>query len=103
MIEGKKCMERRIDRSSNAILSEGRKRIVTDHFVFVLFAAVEIFELIETIEIEHGESSVGDGAEISTTAFHRQDANRAAGEWIWKVHLGAGVAAAEVRNAQIGS
>ena len=91
-------------RSGHAILSEGRKRIVTDHFIFVLFAAVEIFELVESIEIEEGELSisVANGAEIADHCLSTaRRANRATSEWIWEVDLGAGVAAAEVRNAQV--
>ena len=34
-----------IDRGGNAILTERRKRIVTDHFVFMGLAPVEAFQL----------------------------------------------------------
>ena len=38
--EGKKRMQRSVNRCRHAILAKGRKRIVADHFIFVLFAAV---------------------------------------------------------------
>ena len=40
MIERKEGVQRRIYGSSNLVLAKGRKRIVTDHLIFVGFTAV---------------------------------------------------------------
>ena len=57
--------------------------------------------MLETIHVEKGETGFGNRSDISAAALHRQNPNHLAGEWIRKFDLRAGVAAAEVGDAQI--
>src|SRR5579863_2379458 len=101
--ERKKSVERRVDGSGHAVFSEGRERIEADHFVFVSFAAVEILELLEPVLIEQRKSGFFDGAEVAAAAFYGENACGLAGERIGQIHFRAGIAAAEIGDAQVGS
>ena len=79
------------------------RRIVVHHLVFERFAAIAGLELFEFVEIQQREPRIGDRAEIAAAAFHREHADGRARERIGHVDLGARVAAAEVRDAQIGA
>src|SRR5580693_8417297 len=94
-------MQRSIDGSGDSILAESGERVVVDHLVFVFFSAIQFLEVLETIHVEKRETGFGDRPDISAAAFHRKNTNRLAGEWVGKFDLRAGVAAAEVGDAEI--
>jgi len=94
-------VQRSIDGGGHAVLAIGRERIVADHLVFVLFAAVDVFELLEAVEIEQREAVFVDGAEVAAAAFHREHAHRLAGKRIGQFDFCAGVATAKIGNAEV--
>lgn len=65
-------------------------------------ASVQRFQLVKPIEIQQRESGVGDRAEIAAAALHRKHPDRLSGERIRQVDFGAGIAASEVGNAEVG-
>ena len=71
--------------------------------VFVLDAAVDFFELEQFVEAERGEAGALDAAEVAAGALDPEDLAGYAVERVDLVELGAGVAAAEVGDAQIGA
>ncbi len=85
-----------IDGSRHAILAERRQRIKADHLVFVSFAPVDSFELLQPIEIKQRKSGILDRSEIAAAALDRQNTHRLSGKWIRKFDLRAGVAAPEI-------
>src|SRR5271155_3606589 len=98
--EWKEGVQRRVDGRGYAVFAERGKRIVADHLVFVRFAAIDSFELLQAVEIQQGKAGILDRAEIAAAAFYGEDAHRLPGERIGKVDLRAGIAAAEIRDSQ---
>src|SRR5580704_1986226 len=101
MSKREECVQRSINGCGNAVFTESREWIVADHFIFVLLAAVELFELFETIQVEQSKSSFGDGPDVSAAALHCQYSGRPASERIGQFDLGTCVSAAEIGDAQI--
>ena len=99
--EGKERVQSSVDRGRYSSLAKRRQRIVANHFIFVLFAAVELLELLQTIHIQQSKPGIRDGAEIAPTAFNGQYSHRTSGKRIGKLELGAGVATPEICDAQI--
>ena len=94
-------VQRRVDRSGDAVVAERRRWIVIHHLVFERLAAIARLELLQLVEIEQREPCVGDRSEVAAAAFHREHPDRGAGERIGQIDLRAGVASAEVRDAQV--
>ncbi len=103
VIEGQERVERRVDRGGHAVLAEGEQRVEAHHLVLELLAAVARDQAFELVEIEQRKSLGPDRSEIAAAAFHGHDARRRAGHRIGQIELRAGVAAAEVGDAQIGA
>ena len=78
------------------------QRVVADHLVLVRFAAVAADEIVQLVHVEHREADVPID-EIAAAALHRHHPARLAGQRIGQVELRARVAAAEVRDAQVGT
>ena len=66
-------------------------------------AAVSRDQAVQLVEIQDREAGVGDRTQIAAAALHRHDALRLAGQRIGHVELRAGVAAAEIGDAQVGA
>ncbi len=49
-----------------------------DHLVFVILAAIDIPESTQAIETEHGQSGIGQGAQITARALDPQQVDRLA-------------------------
>src|ERR1700735_4817605 len=101
--EGQKAVQGRVDRGCDRVGAEGCQRIERYDLVFEFDAAIALFERQHFIEIEGGKAGALDAAQVAATAFYPQNLNRLASEWVGLCDLGAGVAAAEVGDAQIGA
>ena len=66
-------MKGRINGSGDAILPEGRKRIVGDHLVFVGFAPVQTLQLLQAVQIKESKTRLRDGSKIAATSLNRQN------------------------------
>src|SRR3954465_5878041 len=69
MRERKKCMQRRIDRSGDAIFAKRAEWIKRDHLVFERLAAIARNQAVQLVHVEDREAAVGDRAQISTAAL----------------------------------
>ncbi len=101
--KGKQCVKRRINRGGNAIFAERRKRIVTDHFVFVRLVLVEGFQLFQSILIKQCKSSFRDGSQVATAALHSKHARWFSCKRIRKFYLRTRVTATKVGDSQVSS
>jgi hypothetical protein len=99
--ERQERVERRVDRRGDAIFTERAQRVERDHLVLVRFAAIARDQRLELVQIQHRKPGGRDGPQIAAAALHRHDAARLAGERIRQLEFRAGVAAAEVRDAQV--
>src|SRR5579864_161851 len=72
----KERMQRSIDGRGNAILAKSGERIVADHLVLILLAAVQFLQVLQAIEIKKSESRLGNRANVAATAFDCQHAGR---------------------------
>ena len=80
-------VQRSVNRCRHAILGKRRKRIIADHFVFVRFAAVEFFELFQTIKVQQGKSTFSDGPQVPATGLYCEHACWLASKRIGKFQL----------------
>ena len=103
VVERQERVERRVDRGRDAVLAEREQRVEAHHLVLERLAAVARDQALELVEIEHGEAGGADRSQIAAAALHRHHARRRAGQRIGQIELRAGVAAAEVGDAQIGA
>ena len=101
VIERQERVQRRVDRSGDAALAEGRERVERHHLVFVGLAAVATDQGFELVGVEDREPRGGDRPQVAAAALHRQHPGGLPGERIGQVELGAGVAAAEVGDPQV--
>ena len=99
--EGKKAVQRRVNRGCDRVRAERAQRVVARHFVFVLGAAITAFEPPQLLQIQRGEAAALDAAEVAAAALHPENGLLAAVHGIWLDDLGAGVAAAEVGNTEV--
>src|ERR1700730_9825897 len=99
----KKRMKWSVDRCRHAIFAESRKWIVTNHFIFVLFAPIKLLELLKPIKVKQREARFADGAEVAAASFHRQYASRFRCEWVGERQLRTGIATAEISDTQVRS
>ena len=99
--EGKKRVERRIDRRGDTVVAEGGKRVVPDHVVLMHFTSIQRFQGFETVEIQESKASIGNRSEIAAAALDGEHAHRLARKRIRQLEFGAGVAASEIRDAEI--
>src|SRR6185437_11720712 len=101
MLERQKGVQRRIDRCGHLVFAERGERIVAHHLVFVLFAAIKGFQLVQPLQIKDGEAGLADRADVSAATFHGENAHGIAGEWIRQFEFRAGVSAAKIGDAQV--
>src|ERR1700676_5349851 len=94
----KKRMKWSVDRCRHAVFAESRKRIVANHFIFVLFAPIELLELLKAIEVKQRETRFVDGAKVASASFHCQYASGFRCEWVGERQLRTGIAAAEISD-----
>jgi hypothetical protein len=94
-------VQRRVDRRRHRVLAERAQRIQRDHLVFVRFAAIARDERLEPVEVQQGEAGSGNRSQVASTALHRHHPARFAGQRIGEIELRAGVAAAEVGDAEV--
>src|ERR1700679_236326 len=98
-----KPMQRGIDGGRNAISAEGAERIHLHHLVFVRHAAIAISQRKQLVKVEGGETAALYAPQVAAASFHPQDRRCGAVQRIFFYNLGAGIAASEVGDAQIGS
>ncbi len=103
VIERQEGVQRRVDRGGDAVLAEREQRVEAHHLVLELLAAVARDQAFELVEIEHRKSRIPDRSEVAAAALHGHHPRRRAGHRIGQIELRAGVAAAEVGDAQIGA
>ena len=101
MRKGQKRMERCIDRRGNGVMAERRQRVIGHHLVFVRLASILRFKRLDAIQVEQREAGVGNRPKIAAAAFDGEHADWLAGERIRQIDFRAGVAAAEIGDAQI--
>ena len=99
--EGKETVQRGVDRGRNGIGAEGGHGIHADNQIFFRYALVALFESQHLVEIKGGKAGALDAAEIAAAAFDPEHLDRFAGERVGLGDLGAGIAAAEVGDAQV--
>src|SRR5215468_9655526 len=95
-------MQRSVDRCRYTVLAKRRQGIVADHLVFVLLAAVESLQLLQTIEIKQRESRFRDRADITAAAFYGKHMHRLTSEWIRQLNFRTRVPTAEVGDSEVG-
>ena len=83
------------------LLPKVHERIELDHGVLFVNAAVLLLEREQLVEIEGREAGALDAAEIAAAAFDPEHELLLAVDGIDGLELGAGVAAAEVGQAQV--
>jgi hypothetical protein len=96
-------MKRGVNRSCDAILTESAKRVISNHLVFMGFAAIDGFEFLQAIEVKQSETGFCDRSQVTAASLYGQDAHGPARERIGKLDLGARVAAPKIGNSQVGS
>ena len=101
--EGKKSMQRGVDRSSNGIVAEGAKRIHADHLVFQFDAAINPGQRKHLIQIKSGKAFDLDAAQVASAALYPQHWLPLPVQRISLVQLRAGVTAPKVGDAQVRS
>ena len=89
--------------AATGLLPKVHSGYMVDHLVFVVDAAVDLFQFEQLVEIEGGEAGALDAAEVAAGAFDPEDAAGRAVERINLIELGAGIATTEVGDAQIGA
>jgi hypothetical protein len=99
--ERKESVEWRVDGRCDRVVAEGAERIHRDDLVFTGYTLIAVGEGEDLVEIERGEAGALDAAEIAAGALDPEDLLGLAVEGIYFVDLGAGVAAAEVGEAEI--
>ena len=101
--ERQETVQGRVDGGVDGVVAEGAERVHVDHFIFKVNAAVGGFESQQLVKIEGGESGTLDAAEVPATSLHPQNFLGFPVERIDLFKLGAGIATAEVGDAQIGT
>jgi len=103
MREGKKSMQRSVNRGRHRVLAKCAQRIKIHNRVFFRDAFVLRLQCAHAIQIKRGKPRAPDTAQVAAAAFHPQYFGRRACQRIVLHNLRAGVAAAKVGNAQIGA
>jgi hypothetical protein len=101
--EGQKAVQRGVNGGGDGVISEGGDGVHGDHLVFKVDALVGALERKELVLVEGGEAGALDAAEVAAGAFDPEDFNGLAGERVDFSNFGAGVAAGEVGEAQVGA
>jgi hypothetical protein len=86
-----------------AVEVEGAVRQVTHHLVFVLGAAVDLLQRLELVEVEGGKTIELHRAEVAARALDPQHLHVLLRQRVALHQLGGGVAAAVIRDAQVGA
>ena len=101
--EGKKAVQRRVNGGGDGVVAEGAEGIHGHHVVFVIDALVAALEGEQLLLVEGGEAGALDAAQVAAGALDPEHLDGLAGERIDLGDLGAGVAAGEVGDAQVGA
>ena len=101
--EGQEAVQRCVDRCVDWIISEGAEWIHVDHFVYEVDSAIGLIEGEEFVNVEACKAGALDAAEVSFAALDPEDLPGLAVEWIDLLKLGAGIASAEVGDAEVGT
>ena len=101
MGEGKKSVQRRVDRRDRAARSEAGVVEQTDHPVLVVAASVDAFQAAQPLEVDERETSRRQRAEVAAGALDGENVARLARDRILELDLHGRVAAAEVGDARI--
>ncbi|EEF21890.1 conserved hypothetical protein, partial [Ricinus communis] len=103
MGERQKAVQRRVDGGRARIQVEGAVRQITHHFIFVLDAAVELFEAQQLIEVYRRETIELHRADVAAGTLHPQHGHGFAGKRIDGIEFRGGIAAAEIGDGEIGT
>ena len=103
VVERQERVERRIDRRGDAVLAEGAQRVEADHLVLERLAAVARDQPLRACRGRGWRSRTSRSTQIAAAALDRHHPLRLAGQRVGQVELRAGVAAAEVGDAQVGA
>jgi hypothetical protein len=103
MSKGQKSMQRGIDGGRCGVVTKGAKRVHADHLVFQLNAAIDPRECEHLIEVQGGKAFYLDAAQVATATLYPEYGLLLPIQRIGPLEFRAGVAAAEVGDAQIGS
>ena len=90
-----------IDTRGTRVQVERAVRQVIHHLVFMLQAAITLLQRIQLVHVERGEAIELDGAQIAARTLDPQHLDVFAGQVVAHLDLGRGIAAAEIRHAQI--
>src|SRR5262249_40716868 len=93
--------QRGVDGGGHGVAAEGAQRVQLDHLVLVRHAAVAALKGPQPVQVQRGEALPADAADVAAAALDPQHLARRAVERIALDDLGAGVAAAEVGDAQV--
>ena len=74
-----------------------------NHLVLVLLTAVPCGELIELVQVKNRESGYANRSEVAAATLDGHNTRGLSRERIGQLKLRAGIAAAEVRNAEVGA
>jgi hypothetical protein len=101
VVPREEAVECGVDGGGDLVVAEGGEWIEGDHLVLESLAAIDVFELDEAVEIELGEAGFLNGPDVAAAAFDGEDAHGLAGEGVFEFEFGAGVAAAEIGDAEV--
>ena len=96
-------VQRRVDRRGARVQVERAVRQVADHLVLVFQAAVALFERLQLVHVQGREAVQFDRTQVAAGTLHPQHVDLFARERIRHDDLGRRIAAAEVRDAQVGT
>src|ERR1700733_11917141 len=103
MREGKKSMQRSVDRSSDGIVAKGAERIHADHLVFQFDATINPGQRKHLIHIKSGKTFDLDAAQVASAALYPEHRLPLPVQRISLVKLRAGVTTSKVGDAQVRS
>ena len=89
--------------AATGLSPEGAERVHRRPFVFVVDALVAALKREQLLLVESGEAGALDAAQVAAGAFDPEHLDGLAGEGVDLGDLGAGVAAGEVGDAQVGA
>ena len=94
-------VQRGVDAGRARVQVERAVRQVIHHLVFMRQAAIPLLQRIQLVHVERGKTIQLDGAQVAARALDPQHLHVVAGQVVAHRDLGRGIAAAEIRHAQI--